>query len=161
MTEYVATPTLLADLADELLGEATEGVVSPPERVYVSHGEPAYDCEQLTVHLVNVQPKLAAPPGSSLCAVMLTARYAVTLLRRVTTIKDGDDPIPTGPELHEQYMALAAEGWTLYKHLTGAWAHGELPADLGCGVVTWGALEPKGPAGGLAGWRIDLTYELT
>lgn len=160
MTEYVANPVLVADLADELLTTAMAALDDPPERTLVSHGEPAYDCAQLTVHVVRLQPKPGVPNGSERCTVYPTLRLAVTLLRCVTAVEEGSDPIPSAETLHAENMALAEDGWRLWKHLTGAWARGELPGELGCGVVRWGALEPRGPIGGLAGWRIEIEYEL-
>lgn len=159
---YVPVPALLADLASELLDEATAALPDPPERVYVAHGEPAYDCAQLTVHVVRVQPRLATnTAGTERCTVQLLVRFAVTLLRCVTAVeRDTTNPIPTMETLEAENLALAQDGWRVFKHLTRAWAEGVIPSTLSCGQVRWGALEPRGPMGTLAGWRLEVEYEL-
>jgi hypothetical protein len=115
-------PTDVAELLNDLLDQAvaaldtTEAAVDAPVRRFISHSEPSYDCEQLTVHLVSVTPKPVDPRGDA-CVL-------------------------------------------IFKYLTRQWAEGSWPSGLPCRAVKWRALEPKAPAGGYAGWRIEADIEL-
>lgn len=159
----VTNPTLLADLAQELLDAGAELLADTvPDRVLVSHGEPPGDCEELTVHLVRVRPRATDGIGSE-CSVVLVATYAVSLWRCVTAVamEDRDDPIPEADVLSAENLALLVDGWALLKGMTRKWVEHSLPGGVPCNQVTWGTLEPKPPQGGLAGWRFEVAIDLT
>lgn len=153
----------VAEILDELLDEAvaaldtTEGAADAPTRRYISHSEPAWDCEQLTVHVVSVTPKPVDPRGDS-CVLIPVARVAVTLIRCVTALED--EGFPDAAILQEENRQLAVDGPALFKYLTRQWATGVWPSGLPCRAVKWRALEPKPPAGGFAGWRVEADITL-
>lgn len=155
--------TAVAEILDELLDEAvaaldtTEEAEDAPTRRFISHSEPAYDCEQLTVHLVSVTPKPVDPRGDS-CVLIPVARVAVTLLRCVTALED--EGIPDHDTLQAENRQLAVDGPALFRYLTRQWATGAWPSGLPCRSVRWRALEPKAPAGGYAGWRVEADITL-
>jgi hypothetical protein len=156
-------PTDVAELLNDLLDQAvaaldtTEAAVDAPVRRFISHSEPSYDCEQLTVHLVSVTPKPVDPRGDA-CVLIPVARVAVTLLRCVTALED--EGMPDHATLQAENHQLAIDGPALFKYLTRQWAEGTWPSGLPCRAVKWRALEPKAPAGGYAGWRIEADIEL-
>lgn len=157
-------PGTVRDQLVELLDEANsalelyEGAEAPPERSYVAQGAVAWDCDQLTVHLVRIRPKLL-DSRSAACAVVLVATYAVTLLRCVPGPDDNGNP-PSADELNVANQQLAVDGEALLKSLTRAWAQGSWPAGVPCRRVEWGALEPLAPSGKLAGWRLEVSVQL-
>lgn len=153
------TPERLATMSQDLLDLAVGLLPTPPERQYVSHGEPAYDCDQLTVHLERLRPKIA-DRGLDTCMVAPVAPLVVTLLRCITNATE-QQPIPPADVIHAENLALLEDGWRLWKGLTRAWATGAWPADVPCDKVRWGVMEPRGPSGYLAGWRIGVEVEFT
>lgn len=150
----------LAILAETLLATVAVGFSTPaPDRQYVSQGEPPWDCEQLTVHLIRKRPRLLNPTDAARCALVWTAGYQVVLLRCALT-SDEDGTPPSAARLHEQNMALLVDGEELSTALTSAWAAGNFG---GCRQVTLGNLEPFTPPvqGGLTGWRMTVEIDLT
>lgn len=170
----MATDTL-SSIADQLLDHATDALdqaevveavsalnaYSPgaPDRVFVSHGEPASDCGQLTVHMTSVAPQSIGAASIERCAVVPQARFCVRLQRCVTAV-DEATIIPGTAVLNAEAMALLIEGWALWKYLTRLWATGALLDGIACKNLTWGTLEPLGPEGGLAGWQVCATVQV-
>lgn len=153
----------LAALLDDLLLEAVTAITAagaspPPERQYVAHGAVAWDCEQVSVHLLHLRPKLV-DPRSERCAILHVATMQVTLLRCHPTAGDRGTP-PTAAVLTEAGHNLAVDGQALWKGLTRAWAQGAWPVGIPCSAVTWGVLEPLAPSGGYAGWRVEVAVRL-
>lgn len=157
-------PYAIRDLLVDLLGEAvnamvtTEGASDPPERQYVAHGAVAWDCEQLTTHLLRLRPKVL-DSRSERCAIVHDATVVVTLIRCHPTGTE-KKPIPSADDLDEAGRQLAIDGQALWKGLTRAWAEGTWPAGIPCSRVTWGSLEPLAPSGGYAGWRVEASVRL-
>lgn len=159
------TPTTVRDLLTSLLDEAvmaletTDGAAVPPERQFIGHGIVAWDCDLLSAYLVRITPKLLDPKANN-CVVVMVASMAVVLLRCVPAV-DGEGNPPSADRLNEANRQLAIDGPAIQKHLTRAWSEGSWPAGMLCRNVTWGALEPFAPAGGLAGWRLQVDVQLT
>lgn len=149
-------------MADQLLDHARdalnqEGVGGEPDHSYVSHGEPAVDCEQLTVHLGDLSPR-ATVTGSERCAIVPLARFCIQLWRCVTAV-DGNGP-PSAEVLDAEARALLIDAAALWKHLTRQWREGTLLDGVSCREVTWSGLTPLPPQGGLAGWELCLTVQV-
>lgn len=153
----VTQPTLISELASEFLMASADVLTDPPARQYVSHNEPAHDCEQLTVHLVYIRPRPTVG-GEGRCAVQLQATFAVTLLRCYPSATD-TAPIPDAGELGAASLALLDDGWSLIKGLTRKWATETTPFGLPCKQTSWGGIEPRGPTD-LAGWRLEVQVDL-
>lgn len=129
-----------------------------PERAYVSHGEPAADCEELTVHLSTLAPRALGTESSARCLVVPEVQFCLQLWRCVTTLEN--DATPSATVLHDEALALTIDGWALWKYLTGLWKAGTLFDGISCKNVAFGIMEPLGPTGGLAGWQLCLTVEV-
>jgi len=152
----------LADLAGSLLTTAAASLTQgAPARMYVSQGEPPFDCEQITVHVVRVRPKLLNPTDASKCMVIWTAALMVVLLRCALTPDEAGN-IPSAVALQTQNMALAVDGWDLASGLSAAWGAGTWPGGLPGRNVTFGSVEPFTPPiqGGLTGWRQTVEAEM-
>lgn len=156
----------LRSLLDDVLAEAETALAAnpeaddAPERSLVVHGQPhAVDCEQLTVHLVRVLPRLLDDPRQGRCTIAHQANIEVRLWRCWPTGTD-HDPIPSADKIETAARQLAADAWALWKGLTRAWVEGSWPAGVPCKQVKWGTLEPLPPQGGYAGWRLDVTVQL-
>lgn len=149
--------TILESLATQLLTEAADALNPAPTRQFVSHGEPAWDCSQLTVHLVNVHPKPFLDPTSAKCAVVAVAVYRIGLVGCVAG-PDGKGRPPMAVTLNDEALALLNQAWRLWKTLTRRWRDG---AFGDCKLVTWLPLEPAEAQGLMAGWKMDVEIELT
>lgn len=158
-------PAAVRDLLDELLEEAITALEAnveadtPPDRTYVAHGLPVADCDQLTVHLVRLQPRLLEDVRQGRCSVLHQAVMEVRLWR-CWPIGNDKEPVPSADTLGSAARQLAADGWAMWKGLTRAWVEGSWPAGVPCKQVKWGTLEPLPPQGALAGWRLDVTVQL-
>lgn len=147
--------TILELLASQLLEEASDALPDAPARAYVAHGEPAVDCDQLTVHLLMIRPKLFADPLAMRCTVVPVAVYRITLVGCVAV--GGFDAPPAASTLGEESLDLLDSAWRLWKTLTRRWKEG---AFGDCKQVSWLPLIPAETSGGYAGWKMDVEIEL-
>lgn len=148
--------TILETLAEDILTEARLALAFAPARYFVSHGEPAWDCGMLTVHLLRLRPKLFLDPTSGRCMDVPVAVWRVSLLDCVLTV-DGKGKPPKAADMNAQGLRLVGEGWRLRKALTAACKAGAFGP---CQNVSVLPLEPFSPQGGLAGWYVDIEIEL-
>lgn len=146
----------LADLlvlaADVLTN--TDGALDPPDRQYVAHGRVAWDCEQLTVHVVNLIAEPQDDRGAN-CNIVHRATIATTLVRCAPTPDDRGNP-PSSADLDAFGLQMAADGGALWKGMTRATADGQWPVGLPCRRVRWVNLQPLAPSGGFAGWQVNV-----
>lgn len=139
-----------------------EGGSPLPVRRYVAGHAPAYDCEQVTVHLVRtfsydgrVSTEVSAPIGdrSSHTLGLRAGQYAVTIMRAVPTVakagarptlpqasamEDAAEAILDDAERVPAVLAAGAQGFALNAVSLGAWV--SVPAQ-----------------GGLAGGQVSIT----
>lgn len=157
-------PEVLALLLDETLAGAVEALdqgapVQPaPGRQYISHGEPAHDCDQLTVHAARITPKLVSDPAAEVCAIQHVITVVLTLVR---CLPSAEHEQPTAEQLNGEARQLAIDGWAIWKHLTRQWTTGNWPTvATSCKAVKWRNAEPRGPLGQMAAWRIEFDVTL-
>lgn len=145
----------------------TAAGVDLPERVFVSPGLPAWDCEELAVQVeANIgqegdiaaevlQPRLPGA-GHALRAI----RVALHMIRCVPTVDQAaDEPvIPTAAE--EEYAAetILVDSQLMLNCLVAAQRAGDLPSCSGLVFEQW---QNVGPDGGLGGGilRVRLGLE--
>jgi hypothetical protein len=163
-----------AAAAEALLGlivsraAAQVPAVSLPARRYVAPGLAgleAWDCEQVTVALVQFGPTLAAaqveaaattgnPAAASLPALTLRAE----IVRAVPAIDDEGD-LPTPEAMHAAGLVALADAALLHdvrtRCITTAALTGGADGDVRAGPVT-----PSGPAGGYAGVTLVVSATL-
>lgn len=150
------TPDALADLVDGVLGEALAALVDAgrpePDRVYRSHGQPAWDLcatDTLVAYVANLQPS----PGSGRpgCATVWRPEVHVQIIRCAPTVDDRGKA-PAAGALDASAAGLLDDAWALAS---------AAPFGLGCDAVTIGAARALGPAGGVAAWDLPLTVTVT
>lgn len=164
-------PALLRSLADDLLDAAVFALTpsgdpyvddprtAPPAAQYVAHGlNFAWDCELLAASVVGVRLERQAGRG---CATIPVATLALTLLRCYPKAGDGGDAIPSSDEIDTAAKVLTVDAAALAGGLVDAWSDGSLFTAVPCSAVTIiPGVEPLGPAGGYAGWRVTLEVRL-
>jgi hypothetical protein len=167
-----STVDTLYDLAAELLGFCAAALdtlpAGAPDRQYVSIGPPALDCDQLTVHVLQVGEGQTSPANTPLDRM----RRGVTVPRielsfMVVTIVRECYPGPTGkqltrpPEVADLNAAariISADGWLLYNAVPAALAAGELWG--ACNFTGWEPLQPIPASGNVAGWTFPMQVKI-
>lgn len=151
--------TLVRKLSNDLLAGAVAELTDPPDRQFVAHGDFAHDCELLAVRTLSIRTE--APDlhrGGPGCSVIPVIVLQLTLLRCYPAVDS--DGTPEAAELSAASLVLADDAVALSGGLLDRWSAGTLfpSAGVHCDKVEVGVLEPVGPAGGMAGWRIS--YEV-
>lgn len=167
-----STADTLQDLQLELLAYCAASLdqlpAGAPARQYVAVGPPALDCEQLTVHCLQVGEGTTSPSTTPLDRF----RRGVTVPRidlafLVVTVVRDCYPGPTGrelskpPEVADLLAAAAvinADGWQLWNSVPAALAAGELWG--ACHFTGWEPLQPIPPSGAIAGWTFPMQVQL-
>lgn len=149
--------TLVRDLLTDLRAAAVGVLTDPPARQYAGHGNFAHDCELVAAHVTSIraeQPDGAR--GAPGCALVPVVTLQLTVMRCYPAV-DGDG-IPDADELTAATLVLADDAVALSGGLLDLWAAGTLfpTVDFHCDRVEVGVLEPVGPGGGVAGWRISF-----
>lgn len=164
-------PVLVRSLLDDLLATAVAALTpdpldnddprtAPPDRQLVAHGDFAWDCELVAVRLDRLG--LDRPPGQpNTCAVVPVATVSATVLRCYPKAGDGGEEIPSAEAIDTAARVLAVDAAALADGIATSWADGSLFDPVPCSRVTIvPGVEPLGPDGGLAGWRVTLDVRL-
>lgn len=136
-----------------------------PERSHLVHRPegPTWDgCDILATFLQAVRPSRTGTlpdTGPHVAAVRFVADIGVVIVRCGAPAPGAGTPpaLPTPAELTAFAESMAADGQALLAGLTTAWTTKAFGA---CATVTFGALTPITPQGGMAGFRIVLTITL-
>lgn len=143
-----------------------------PQRRYVSAGEPAVDCDQLTVHVSNIRTGAGSGLGNELTRpellpkasllVVTVVEVQVTLWRCIPGRIEGDPPrLPTAEALHEGGVIMARLGQALWYGLVEESVDGTLwPLQLKP-VVLWRTCTQVAPQAGIAAWKMTGEVSLT
>ena len=154
--------SFLADLAADLLAAAYAGLDQTitgnpaPDRVYISHGEPAWDfCDGTGTLVVFVSPISHRQIAShAKCWISPTANFCVELIRCVPSLTDEGSP-PPAADLTDSAESLLRDIWSLLQAIY------EWFGLFDCEMVDVGQAIALGPAGGAAGWRVCLSMTLS
>lgn len=157
----------LFDMALEALATAQVAVTATPggaiARAYVSINSPAFDCEQLTVHVVNVEKDV--PPGGQgerwhhlKGGSRNMAAWQVLVLREVC-VMDANN-MPTVAQLMADAQQVYADGWSLWNTLSNAIRDETLWEGYPCRDLAISPLAFVNPQGGLAGVSVNLTAQI-
>lgn len=165
--------TDLYDLADEtlLVCEAALALLPAgvPERVYVAHGIPAIDCEQLTVSVYTVPEADTSPRSLPLDRQFKVAKYGavdlvyltVQLVRCYPPATAGGRQVNLSPrvaDLTAFAQMINADGWQLWNGLKSAKRQGAFAGI--CREFSMDPLLPIQPQGGYAGWAVPIQVQL-
>lgn len=140
----------------------TEGVVLP-DRQYVSNGLPAFDCEQVTVHVPETFGITGTPLGENPSDqyrdaghAMRAGIFAVTIVRCVPTIDDNGQPPAVALEVTASQVIYADAVLSLNALIVAEGA-GDLP---GCGSVVFRSWTNENPQGGFGGGTLRVAISL-
>lgn len=149
--------------AAEVLAHAVTALGSAaPERRYVAAGAPAWDCDQLTVHVSSVR---LDPPGRARadvvphnCIVVPTSTFVVTLVREVCS---ADDALPKADDLDTEGINALTAARDLLDGLVKAWFDGNLMENVSCQAIGWSpGLVSLGVQGGYVGYSVTFTAQI-
>lgn len=161
----------MAEPREQILLEVAQGVLhvaselfalNPFSRAVVTPGPPAWDCEQLTVHISRVYN---AGPFTEIRTrpvekhAVPTAEVVVTALRCVTSLTEQGES-PSAATVNAEGEQGLVDGELLYYGLLQAIAAGGFPDGVNCPSVRVERMVAVGPQGGLGGWELTLTMTL-
>lgn len=143
---------------------AFQAQASPPERLYISEGTPAWDCSSLVLTLERLRPgqpggaqgqgpigeSISAATGLIHNAMSWTVEVAFTVLRCAAAIPEGA-AAPSAAAIEAVAQQVADDAWLLWSTVTGS----ELSGAYGsCSPMAIPEVTPVGPEGGLVGSRM-------
>lgn len=163
----------LNDVANDLLTSAEDSLTAAgltvPGRVLLMHGGfggIAFDCDLLAVTFDAVRPSggvlMFTNPDPS-CQIVPVADLSVVLLRCVEALTSAAE-IPDADAMDAETEALNADGFALVRYLLDQWRAKTLFPTARITAyrdVQFGDLTPVPPQGGLAGWRLPVSVQLS
>ena len=167
MSSTIQSPFLAAEDLLALCGDAVAATTAGAiDRVYVSPGRPAYDCEQLTIALVSIG-EAGTAVGAALGAGKRHVYGRVNLLGFLVTVLRDCVPVlnaaGTGPPEEADSAAAASEVvedvFAIWSYLYWAYKRGELLGGTCTGLYMNGATAVE-TEGTLAGFEINFQVEL-
>lgn len=172
----MAGPTDLYSLCAEYLAACKTAVASTPggpiTRAFVCPGVPAWDCcPQLTVHAggpaeadtLPLQPPLAPGERPAVQGAVHLVNMTATVLRCTPTLEeDGQNLIlPSEAALEAAAVETLSDVWAIWATVRGLYRAGTLFAtDAGRRELFFDPAVPVRPAGGCAGWEIQIRVAL-
>lgn len=144
-----------------------------PSRQFVAIGQPAYDCDQLTVHVqsfgvASTSPQSAARDAMRRRVVLYEAVLALTLCRCYSidaepSMLDPNVSLPPSSSLQAVADQVHGDVWQLWTDLWSAAKAGTIigTPPAGCRGVALGQAVPVPEQGALGGWVIPLTVEIS
>lgn len=136
------------DQADSILRDVASRLDDPPDRVYVTDGLPAFDCEQLTLHIQRLSQGTTQQerPVRDSTPLLITG-----LVMRLWKVPVSDRQIPRTRDMVASGKQVANGGEDLWHAVrTVAKQHDCRPAmDEAISV---------GPEGGFAGWQVTVRW---
>jgi hypothetical protein len=110
----------LTNLLDSVVATFESYEIDLPERRYVCLGLPAYDCEQVTVSLVQLY---FGPPGQQTatpqrCDGPITAVVAVQILRKIPIGNTRGDP-PRPDDISTSTVDMVTDAFVLLRSING------------------------------------------
>lgn len=160
----------LWNLANEYLTACATAVASTPGgapgRVYVSPGPPAWDCEQLTVHVGGpavadtfpLQPSLAALHRVAVQGQVDLISLTATILRCVPTLTQ-QGKFPPDSALDAASQQTLADLWAIWNYVRRGKSTGALfpPKEREFGFDPAISMNLQG---GFGGWQVTIRVQL-
>lgn len=156
-----AARSILAHAADAF---DQDGAVTAPDRRYLAHNRPPWDCDQLVVWVARFgqKPSVSAARQGP-CTFIHQATFGVEIVRCHPALEDdaGKPLTPARDTLDDAGGAFITDGWVLWQYLIDRNLDGSLIPDASCRDTTVAEALPFGPAGGFASWQLSITATLT
>lgn len=156
MSDVFALAQILLDTVTDDFA-AADPPIELPTRQYISNGEVAYDCAQLTVELARFYVGTPAQEyaGVARQGEVLAAEFEVALLRDQCDVPVvSDDGAPSTEAIETSAEVILRDG----QRLAGVFLR--TPKPNGCPRVKVIACPHHGPAGGVAGWVLMIRVSL-
>lgn len=148
---------------DAVVAHYLTEAVDLPDRQYVSNGLPAFDCEQITVHVENTFGITGTPLGENPTDqyrdaghAMRAGVFAITIIRCVPMLDD-DGNAPTVAREVTASQAIYADAVLVLNALIVAEGNGDLP---GCGAIVFRSWTNENPQGGYGGGTLRVSISL-
>lgn len=132
--------------------------VDVPTTSLVTHAAPAWDGDLLAVATTNLT---TAYQGR--CSVVYAVRLTVWVVRCVPVTLDNGSP-PDPADVEAAALTLADDAWLLTTSIAdAAYSRSLFPSfdGIGCEQVRLGDGRAEAPSGGLAGWSLPITVDLS
>jgi hypothetical protein len=163
---YNAASRLLEVAADALDTLVDLGLRGCPDRAYVSPGLPAFDCEQLTVHVAALAEEVTSPlnpnPATGqrhkfgrICDVTFTT----TIVRDLCALTDQNTP-PDPVAEDRDALQLDCDAWVIWETFYYRARAGTLLGADRCLIRRMQASHPVDPSGGVGGWLIQMQLQI-
>ncbi len=169
-----ANVSAVYEIAEGFLAAALEGLehtqAGPPERAFVSYGEPALDCcNQLTVYTqrigeVDVRTRTQFGALSAQDQINRGGALTVTLIVQITRcitspdMKGGLITYPPPSIQQAEAQIIDEDGWAVWLGISNSLKHGDLK-NLCSGAIRLGG-DKMVPQGGCAGWIFSYRYPI-
>jgi hypothetical protein len=170
----VATAADVYDISVAFLAAALEGLAfaeaGPPDRAFVSYGEPALDCcGQLTVYTQSIQEvdlRTRTQFGALGAAKQINRGGAITVTQIVQITRCVTEPKQVGGRLmypppavqQAEAQMIDEDGWCTWLGISDSLKHGALH-NLCSGAERLGGQKMQ-PQGGCAGWILTYRYPI-
>lgn len=159
-TPFAYAEELLA-VCEDAVAATTSGAI---DRVYVSPGRPAYDCEQLTIALVSLgEADTAVATTLARGRRPVTGRvnllgFLVTVLRDCVPVLEGESP-PAPASIAASASEVIEDVWAIWSYLYWAFRRGELLGGA-CDDLMMDAAIAIETEGTLAGFEIEFRVNI-
>ena len=138
--------------AQGLLDAVTARLVDPPERRYVADGQPAFDCDQVTVHIAGFHRGTTQTERPTHPAAPASVTAVVTRVWCVPTMTESGRA-PRTVDLERSGATVTAGAQELWDAVVAA------AQSLGCHPAVLGAA-PVAPSGGVVGWTVTTQWTI-
>ncbi len=163
---YNAASRLLEVAADALDSLTVLGLRGCPDRAYVSPGLPAFDCEQLTVHVAAMSEEVTSPlsPNTAtgqrhVFGRINTVTFTTTIVRCLRSVTDQNQPPPAVDEDLDA-LQLDCDAWSIWERFYWSARNNTLLDGDTCKIVRMQASHPVDPSGGVGGWLIQTQLQI-
>ena len=160
-TPFVYAGQLL-DVANAAIGDTIGG---PIDRVYVSPGRPAFDCEQLTVHLESFGDFIArrcrrrVPGRTHIIGKVNMVGFVVTIVRDcVPTMDDRGNP-PSPDDIEAAAEEIAQDVWAVWTGVYNAKREDSLFGGR-CDYLFYDGADVLETEGTFAAWELRFRAEI-
>jgi len=159
-TPFAYAEDLLAVCSDAVTATAAGAI----DRVYVSPGRPAYDCEQLTIALISIGEAATAIPTTLAAGKRhVTGRvnllgFLVTVLRDCVPVLDGDRA-PEGAAIALSAAEVVEDVFAIWSYLYWAFKRGELLGGT-CDDLFMDGARAVETEGTLAGFEVEFRVNI-
>lgn len=161
LTPYEYAGELL-ELCSNAIAETEGGEIA---RRYVSAGRPAFDCEQLTVHLVTLGDAQStglspvSPGRRHISGKMNLLGMVVTVVRDCAATMDDQGNPPAAEDLEQDARTISQDIWACWTGIYAAMKEGELFGGK-CDLLFFDGAQVLDSEGQTNAWELGIRAEI-